>query len=162
MQYYFREYPTELGLDNEDLFNNVLVDLYNAETFVNRKFRAVNLSIGANRTTTSTTPVIITGSTFTHTFTYKNAKITVYNLELSNSGSGNLTRAIVDVSGEAAEQEGFASTAGTAQRDRVLESVYNDLAVGVSRTIGTKFFVSAGTGTANANSELIYMIEEWE
>lgn len=162
MQYYFRDYETELGLDNEDLFNNVLEDLYNAETFMNRKFRAVNLSFGSNRTTTSTTPVLLTGSIFQHTFTYPNARITLFNLAIVNSGTANLTRAKIDVEGETPDQEGFASNGGVTQRSMQAESTYENLPVGVELDISTFWFVTGGTGTAAANSELIYMIEEWD
>lgn len=161
LYYYFKHGDSSLALDNEDLLDDLLEDVYNAETFTMRAYRPENKDIGANRTTTGTSGSQITGSDISHTFTYPNAVIRCHNIALSNSAAGNLTTAEINVSSEARDSAGNAINEGTASRELVATAEYSGLATGISRTISLFWSVTAGTGTINANSRLLWEIEEW-
>lgn len=162
LQYYFKHYENELGLDNEDLLNNVLIDLYNAETYMSRHWRASTFNIGANRNTASLTPVLVTGSTLPHTFTYPNAKIRVSNVHISNATAGMIVRVEIGLEGETPLQSTFADNLGPTVRAFVIDAVYEDLPVGIELDIFLNFWVTGGTGTVFNGAALSFLIEEWE
>lgn len=161
LSFYFRDYETSLGLDNEDFFNTLLKDLYDAETFTLIANRILRKDLSANFTTTSTSFVLVTNSSFSHGFTYPNARIRCYNVSVQNSNSGQSSYLEVDISGQTPTERQPSETNGSAQRDLTCVAVYENLPVGVGSTIRLMAKVSAGTATVVANSILIYEIEEW-
>jgi len=119
------------------------------------------INIGANKTTTSLVPVAVTDTGFNHIFTFKNAIIRCHNIVLSNSGASNLTSAQIDINGEAPEAYAIASNEGTNNRPFTTVARFENLTVGVSEQLRLMMFVSGGTGTMNANSQLVWEIEEY-
>jgi DNA-binding protein Fis len=132
LTYYFRDYETDLGLDNEDLFNSVLVDLYNAETFTVRKYTARNQDIVSNQTQLNGTSATVANSSFPHTFEYPNAIIRCWAIALSGSLAGTTSTALIV------------------------------LPTGVEKTISLTLGATGGQATINANSILLFEIEEWD
>lgn len=162
LQFYWRHGKDGLALDNEDLLDDLLTDLYNAETFMGRKFTSGNIDLVSNKTTTSTSGVAIAGTDVVWTPTYPNWKITFYNMDVVNSGAGESTHIIVSVVGESASGFTAAHCSGTQRRQMMAQTRFTDKPVGVAKTARLSWNVSGGTGTLNANSWLSYVIEEWD
>lgn len=118
------------------------------------------IDIGTNKTTTSLVPVAVADTGFNHIFTFKNAIIRCHNIVISNSAV-NVTNAQIDISGESPEAYAIASNEGTNGRPFTTIARFADLPLGVSKQIRLMMFVSGGTGTMNANSKLVWEIEEY-
>lgn len=162
LQFYWRHGKTSLALDNEDALDDLLEDLYNAETFVSRKFKIGNIDLVSNKTTTSTTGVIVAGTSVTWTPTYKNWKIRYWNIDITNSTAGQSVHVYIGISGVSLGGSSAAEGAGANRRDLECEAVYLNQDVGVAKTVDLYWNVTGGTGTMNAGSILGYEIEEWE
>jgi DNA-binding protein Fis len=162
LTYYFRDYETDLGLDNEDLFNSVLVDLYNAETFTVRKYTARNQDIVSNQTQLNGTSATVANSSFPHTFEYPNAIIRCWAIALSGSLAGTTSTALIVLSGEATDSRADAMAKGTTARELVAVAKYSGLPTGVEKTISLTLGATGGQATINANSILLFEIEEWD
>ena len=162
MQYYFRHFETELGLDNEDLLDDFYTDLYDAETFTLRLFTLHTQSILSTFSTTSSTPVLVSNSAQIHTFTYPNAIIRAYNVPLTNNNAAGSTKAKVDVEGETPVDLGDVVVTGTAGRECSVVGRWENLPVGESVNIRMMIWAISNTAIMGATPTLVYEVEEWE
>jgi hypothetical protein len=126
-----------------------------------RKFTLLNVDLVANDTVPAASAANVTNSDFLHTFDCANAVIRCYGIQLTGSLSTSVIGAQIELTGEVAEARGDAITEGTAVRELVAVAHYSGIATGVAKTISLIMSSSAGTGTINANSRLLYEIEEW-
>jgi hypothetical protein len=161
LQFYFTHYGSELGFDNEDLLSAAILDLYNAEILVERKFTAYTIDIGANRSTSSATPVAVIGATFQHTPEFDNIKIRCSNIALSNSVAGNASQAQITLEGESPIQQTTARNRGTTERTFAIDAVHEGVEPGVELDIGLQFWATGGTATMHRNADLAFIVEEW-
>jgi hypothetical protein len=159
----WRDDLSSISLDNQDFLSALIQDLYDAETLnMNLFTRFINFALGADRTTTSTTMALVTGSNFSHTPTHNTMLIRVYNLSCFTSiGTSSLTVEI-RFNAVAGAIDGFVILSGQAERAVSLQSRFNNVAVGVAHDIGLYFKVSSGTGTLANHTQLIYEITEWD
>lgn len=126
-----------------------------------RKTTLQIIDLTANQNTLSLVPVAVANSGFNHTFTHKKAIIRVYNVTLTNSGATNTTEARPDISGLSPSSYAVAKNTGTNGRTLTTIATFENLAVGVLKTLRLMMNVSGGTGTMNSNSFLVWEIEEY-
>lgn len=155
LQFYFRHDDTALALDNEDLLNNVLIDLYTAEPYgslMATKTRQIGLL--ADETTTSATFVQVATMAYTHVFTKPKALIR-YTLFLVNSGANDsFVRPSID--GAAGADNTIAKNNGNVGRTVVAVDRFEGITPG-SHSVGLQ--MRAGGGTARINSTFTPILE---
>ena len=162
LYYYWRHKTDELSLDNEDMLDDLLADIYDAETFTMRKFTLHRQSITANFTTNSLVPVAVTNSNFNHTFTYPNAIVSCYNISNSNGGVvGQQNFIQVDCTQKAADSVAESVLAANT-KETMAVSQYSELEVGEVTSLRLIAWVTGNTMTIAQNVHLVYIIEEWE
>lgn len=117
--------------------------------------------LGADRTTTSSTYVAITGSDFSHTFTKPNALIRCANMLLINSGMGFLVEPRVD--GVAGDSIAHAFQVSATARTFVCAATFENITTGVAKTIALYWkIVSNGTNTIFNVQQLVWEIIEYD
>lgn len=163
MTHYFQTDRSELSLDNQDMLDDFLIDLYDAEALnLNLFNRFILWALSAARTTTSITMVIVTGSNFSHTPTHNTMLIRCFNMMGSTSGGGSTMQVEIRFNGVVGNIDTGAQLFGSAARTMTLVSRFNAVSVGVAHDIALYFRVTAGTGTISDNTSMIYEITEWD
>jgi hypothetical protein len=162
LQFYFRHGDSSLALDNEDLFNNLILDLYTAEGIgVGVVNKVLNIDLGSNKTTTSAAFVLLAGSDFPYVPSKSNILVNVSNLQIVHSSAGSV-QAEVRVNGNSGDFVAYARMSGSTGRPMRASSVFSGLVAGVPITISTYWKTSAPTATASDNNWLVYEIQEWD
>jgi PPE-repeat protein len=126
-----------------------------------RKFTLQNVDIVANQTQLNNTAGTVVNSNFSHTFDHQNAIIRCYGIALSGSLATTISTAQVDLGGEATDDRADAISEGTAARELVAVATFSGLPTGVSKTVSLVLSAAGGQSTINANSRLLFEIEEW-
>lgn len=123
------------------------------------KITPKSIVLGANRTTTSTTFVDVTGSDFAHTFTYENATIEAIALLANDSNANSYMQILCN------GNTGLLSVeTRVRQMTQVVKVVNNweNLSTGTPLTIKSQFRQSGGgTATIFQNYNMIYLITEY-
>lgn len=159
---YFWTDESEIALTNDNLLTILLLDLYTAEAAaVAQTIRLNRVDIGANRSTTSTSFVLVTGTNFSHTPTYAHMLIECYSIALNNSGL-NTTEAEVRFNAVAGSQAANARMFGSTGISMVAIAEFTGLTVGVAHDIALYWKVTAATGNMFQASHLVYKITEWD
>ena len=152
-----------ISLDNQDLLSALILDLYDdSEVFVPRVIPTLlRADLGTNKTTTSTSFVIITASNLSFTPQTENCMIICHNISIVNS-----TSAIVEVevrfNALTGTQNAIAENSGVNGRTVSASAVFEGLDIGVAHDISLYWKVASGTGTIAANTPLIYEVIEYE
>lgn len=131
-------------------------------SFFMQKITLRLVDMGASNTITSTGYLPVSGSGFSHTFSHKKAKISVMNIDIVNSGAGNLTWVAPDIDTVAADSLGEFQNSGATSRQGACCAIYSNLPVGtpeILRLVGKR---SAGTGTVNRQPYHLWIIEEYD
>lgn len=162
LSFYWTEFFSSLGLDNEDLRDKLLIDLYNAENIMNKKVTIYPTPLSSNRLVSSLTYVNTTDLTKLHTFTYPKALITCRNISMvQNTVNEGICRVAVD--GETPIQEVVSDMASSTVREMSCMSYYENLVIGVETTVRLQAkVITSGQLTINANVVPIWEIIEWE
>ena len=162
LQFYFQHGETGLALDNEDLFSNMIVDLYNAEAAtVGILTKALSILLDVNKTTTSASFVAMTNSGFNHTPTKANMRISCSNIILAAS-TGNELEAEIRVAGVAGISAANAIMTGATDRIVRASALFENLTPGVEISLALYWKVSGGTGTCFRNARLAWEIVEYD
>lgn len=127
-----------------------------------RKYTSRNQDIVSNQTQLNGTSATVANSSFPHTFEYQNAIVRCYAIALSGSLAGTTSTALIVVSGEATDSRADAMNEGTTGRELVAVAKYSGLPPGVEKTISLTLGATGGQATINANSILLFEIEEWQ
>jgi hypothetical protein len=162
LQFYFRHDDSALALDNEDLLNTLLEDLYTAESFGGMLTTLANVTLPALQTTTSTVFVAVPNSSFSHTFTKPNAVIRCSNIVARNNSAGSLCEIQVRVAGANGAESGNAGTITSTNYALECVARFEGIETGVSKTVELYFRVASGTGVITANAQLVFEIEEYD
>jgi len=162
LSFYWQEYESELGLDNEDLRNNLLVDLYNMEVqnvAIERRFQVVD--IVSLRSTSAGSPTLVTGSDFLHTFTKPNVLVRCSNVSVAMNANGNIghIRAVVGGVQPLSPAEGIMKV--TDVRTLMCASFYGSMTAG-SKQVALYFYREAGTINVHQTTQLLFEILEWD
>lgn len=153
---------SERALDNHDFLSALILDLYTAEALnVDIITRLETIDIGANRTTTSGTFALVTGTNLSHTPTKANMRIKCSSITINNSGA---TFTIVEVrfNAVAAAENGFAQMFGSTAVPSKVVGQFSGYTLGVAHDIGLYWRVTGGTGTMFQASRLLFEIDEWD
>lgn len=161
MFYYFEHGDTGLALDNEDLLNNLINDLYTAEIVSGMKTFTRLLSLGIDRSTSVTAWVNVPAGSFLYTPTKANMLITCKNAIVVNT-TGNITEIGVRFDGVDGVEHGYGRMAGTVERQLSASARFEGVVVGVELQIGLYFKVGGGTGTIRSSSELVWDVWEYD
>lgn len=160
--FYFSHGKTALAYENEDLFDDLLIDLYSVELFgVSFLPRVLQKNIGADRSTISAVFVLVTGSNISHTPSKANFRVTCHGISLSNSSNDNSFVQVRFDGLEGAEQA-IGRVTNTAAREVSCSAIFNDVSVGVAHDLALYFRANASAAVISVRSEIIYLIEEWE
>jgi hypothetical protein len=162
LSYYFRDFETDLGLDNEDLFNGVLVDLYTAESMAN-KLTILGILLAANRTRNQATFATVSGTEKPHTFTKPNAKVTYSNVRCDLSNTTQLGSLRVGLSAGSVVQQVETGCNSTTPRNVRVAAIFSGIPLGVSTNCLLEFAASGGaTITVYPAHNMLIEIEEWD
>jgi len=162
MTHYFLSDRSELSLDNQDLLDDFLIDLYDAELIGSlMNIKPINVDLAANQTTTSTSFVALTNSGFAFTPTKPNVRIAVHNLHLANSGGGQV-QARIKFNAVYGNIETIALNLGTGQRPFMFSSLFTSVPIGAALSGQIDWKVSSGTGTAFGNNWLVIEVIEYD
>lgn len=159
LQFYFRHDDTALALDNEDLLNNVLEDLYTAEAIAGMETRTKEIVLGANLTTTSTSYTIMLDTEFSHTFTKPNAQIRWTAFIVNSANNNTFIKPFLQSETGIYGAEG--RNLGTTGRTITVSDTFEGIPAG-SLDVALQMKVSAGTGTINSGVTLICEILEYD
>lgn len=149
----------EQSLDNFDMLYSFYDDFYNFEATPAMKSTTRLQSLGANRSTTSTIFVAVTGSDFVHNFTKPNALIIcTAQLHMNIAATGQIRPAIVGFNGAD-------STVGqiteTTPRNITFSETFNNITLG-NQTVRLEWKVSASTINMNNGTAAGYTIIEYD
>jgi len=134
-----------------------------SHVIVNRKHTFYPVDLVSNKTTTSPTPVQVSGSVISHTFTYKNAVFRAYSISVSHSVGGEGVYVEPVVSGESASGVVGGQSRGTNQREIFCAATFDDLTTGVARDLSLYWLrTSSGTATMSSGCIIVFEIEEWD
>ena len=162
LYYYFQHLETTLGLDNEDLLDDLLIDLYNLEaTSAMAKVTVYRIAPTANATTSSTSFVAIASTLITHTFSKPNAHISFSNLALFHSAASAPIFTQIRMGGTILVTPTAYEVTGTTVRALRLGGVLANIAAG-GETVQIYWRVSSGTGTLSIVTDIILEIHEWD
>lgn len=159
--YYYQHAETDLGLDNEDLLNSIIEDLYNAETSsLGMIAKTIAIDPGGNQTTTSASYVGLPGAGFYHTYSKANCLIRWSNIILNAPSAQTVTVKpnLVGLSPVAATE---VRISGATLRTVTCAHVYEDVPAG-SRETRLDWKVSSGTATYTNANYLLCEIIEWD
>jgi len=163
LEFYFSHGETGLALDNDDLFNNLLIDLYNFETIGNAmKSTIYEITLAATRTTTSAVYVVVDGSEIVHTFTFSNAIVKYKNMSMVGSAAGTTNDAVPTTASGAFVASARAFMTGTTPRNLEAMANYEGLDIGVPYEFALVFRATGGTASITVASKIIVEILEWE
>lgn len=162
LQFYFNHDESALGLDNEDLLNNVLNDLYTAESFGGMDTRVNTVVLPGTKTTTSTSFIAVPDSSFSHTFSKPNALIRCSNILARNNTVSQTCEVQIRVAGAAGNESGNGLVNGTTNQPLVAVARFEGIETGVSKAIELYFRANAGTAVVTALSWLVFEIEEYD
>ena len=160
--YYFKHGKSELALDNEDFLDDLMADIYDSESLMARIFTLRNQDIISNHVQASGASSLVPNSTFPHTFTYPNAVIRCYGIGLVGAAGASVCTAIVELAGEATDDRADAVSNGTAARELVAVSKYSGLPTGIAKNVSLRLSATGNSVTINANSILLFEVEEWD
>jgi hypothetical protein len=162
LESYFQHGDAGLALDNDDLFNNLINDFYDAEALGASLITRINrVDLNTDKNTNSTTFVMVTGSNFSHTPQKANMSITVMNLAASMSDA-NEVLILPRFNGLAGAEEGAGITSGGAIRYLQCAAKFTGLTPGVAHDISLYWRVSGGTATLDARVHPLFLIEEYD
>lgn len=162
LQFYWRYGKSSLALDNEDMLDDLLEDLYTAELLGMAATRILNVDTGANQSITTTTYQPVGGSGFSHTFTKRNAEIECANIDLVNSASGVQVSVRPDIETLTADSFTELINSGTTSRYGKCSAIYSNLVTGTPRIIRLLGKRPSGTGTMNRFPNLMWTVREWD
>lgn len=162
LYYYFKHDETELALDNEDLLDDLLEDLYTAEDMADKK-TILAVSLPADRTRTLSSFATVLGTELNHTFTKTNAKITYSNARVNVSSGAQLGSLRVGIaSGTVVSRPEMGANSATARNVRA-SAIFSGIPTGVATQIRLEFAASGGaTVTVFAAHNMLIEIEEWD
>lgn len=163
LQFYFQHGETGLALDNEDLFSNMIVDLYNAENMGNLvNVQNFNIDLATDKTTTSNAFVAMSGGIVGFTPTKANCEITVSNLDLRHSNVAEVQARIRCNQGTQG-QEAIAVMSGSVSKPMSASIKYTAMPVGTPSNIQIEWKVSiGGTATVEADTWINVQIIEYD
>lgn len=163
LEFYYR--PSDgsgLALDNDDLLNNLIEDIYDFEANVTIATHVISVDLSTNKTTTSLSFVAMTGSSVAFTPNKANFRVVAHNLLLNNSGNID-TVAEVRFNGAAGSENAPAQHFGTTRETHAAAAVFEAVDIGVAHNIELYWKVAlASTGTIVANENIIYEIVEYD
>lgn len=161
MTHYFRRDLSDQSLDNQDLLDDFLLDLYDVEGVVGKEITIERVFLAASRTTTSTTIVDVTGSGFDWTFTKPNIHVRCSNIVMNNSGANDTTVQIA-IASVTVIDAAVATVRGAVDCSVACEIRARETALGNARALKLQFKVAAGTGTIFNAASLLWTITEWD
>lgn len=162
LETYFRHGDEGIALDNDDLFNNLLNDLYDLET-IGMSFspRVLQKNISADRTTTSGTFVIVPSSNVAFTPTKANFRVTCHGISMLNSSNDD-SFVQVRFDGNEGTEQAIGRVSNTAAREVSCSAIFEGVDIGVERDLSLYFRRSANTATISQRSELVFVIDEYD
>lgn len=162
MQFWFTHGREGLGLTNEDYFEALIQDLYTAES-IGMGFlpRALQKNIGADRSTTSPTFVVVPNSNVAYTPSKPNFRVTCDNISLSNSSNDDSFVQVRFNDLEGLEQA-IGRVSNTTARETSCSAIFEGVVVGVPHDLSLYFRRDANTATISQRSELVYIIDEYD
>lgn len=118
-------------------------------------------TLSSNKTTSSTTFVVASGSDVSFTPTKPNFRVNCFNISLSNSAGDN---SFVEVrfNGANGAQNAGARNTGTTPREVSCSAIFESVSVGVAHNLELYFRVNASTATILAASILVFEIIEYD
>lgn len=162
LENYFRHGDEGLALDNDDLFNNLLNDLYNAENIgVSFSPRVLQKNISADRSTTSSTFVIVPSSNVAFTPTKANFRVTCHGISMLNSSNDD-SFVQVRFDGNEGGEQAIGRVSNTTAREVSCSAIFEGVSVGVEHDIALYFRRQANTNTISQRSELVFVIDEYD
>jgi hypothetical protein len=163
LEFYYRSSDgSDLALDNDDLLNNLIGDIYDFEANVTIATHVLSVDLSTNKTTTSLSFVAITGSSVSFTPSKANFRVVAHNLLLVNSANID-TIAEVRFNGVAGSENAQAQQFGVTRETHAAGSVFEGVSVGVAHNIELYWKVAlASTGTIVANENILYEIVEYD
>jgi hypothetical protein len=157
--YYFRHGSEGLALDNDDLFNNVLIDLYNEDIMHNLNWKSILKHLTADETTSSTSFISILNLSVPYTVSKPNVYARVTISQVQSGNAVNTYRILLSgaVGVDAIEVQARGTTIITLTIAGRWESV-----VAGAKTLDLQMKVSNGgtVGTIRANMDVLWEI--WE
>jgi len=160
--FYFTHYPPQDPLDNEDLLDRLILDIYDVWLSIFMLARSQPVTLGANRATSSTTFVTVTDSTVVHTFTRPNARISYTNIIASHGTAGAPFYFQITVGTQTADDNQAIAMRGTTVREMRVSQVFAAIPLGVAKNVNLQFRVDSGTGTINNQADFLVEIDEWD
>lgn len=162
LQFYFRHDDSALALDNEDLLNTLLEDLYTAESFGSTmKTHAESVLLTGNPQTSSTTFVAVANSGFTLVPSHTKALVRVSNLSLISAAGNNVEVQIECTHGTRVEN-GLVRVQSTSNREVDMAACFEDLPIGVEVTFSLAWKSSGGTASIGTGTGLVAEIVEYD
>jgi hypothetical protein len=160
--FYFTDYDTELGIDNEEKFNALLSDLYTLETNAMQRKTTLTKRLTSSKTTSSLTFVDIAETGFSHTPIYQNMQIEIFNLGLSFAAAGDIVDLNIKCNQAINSLTAFAQMSGTAAREMACILLADNLTPNVPLDFELEWRVSGGTVTLSIAPTILIIISEWE
>lgn len=157
LQFYWSHARTDLAYDNEDLLDDLLIDLYNAEVFGMRNSLG-NIKLSANQTRANAAFATVSGSTFAHVFTKPNAKITISTIVANLSNTLNEGRLRIALSAGNLSWQPEAIVPAQTRGFYRAAVVWGNIPIGVSTNIFLEF-ASAGATTLTLEAAFTWLIE---
>jgi len=161
MTHFFLSDRSELSLDNQDLLDDFLLDLYDAEnvgSLMKPNFRLKDLL--SNKTTNSTIMTPVAGSNVAFTPTKRNFFVVCHNIALSNTGA-QINEAEVRFNADTGYENCKAQGTGN-PRPLSAAAYFPDVVIGEEHDINLYFRTSSGTVTMQQGSSLLYEIVEYD
>lgn len=160
LQFYWRHGDSTLALDNEDLLDDLLIDLYTSETIGSAmKTTVYNVILAANRSTALTTFQAVTDTLVNHTFDHANAIIHYKNVVLYGSNASFFNEAKPRVNAADGSQIGLLRQAGNYGHVGVASAIFSGLSTGVSLPIQLYFRSTNGVNTAFVSNVMNLVLE---
>lgn len=142
LQYYFQHGKSTLALDNEDLLDDVLEDIYTAEAFgMNSVIRSVMLT--ANQSRNQTTFATVPGSTVSYVPTKSRAKISISNIRCGLDAGGFGSVRVGVSAGDVVIRDEYGANSSTARNVRAA-AIFENMPIGVSVDVFVEFAAASG------------------
>lgn len=160
--FYYTDYDTELGIDNEEKFNALLEDLYTFEESAMQRKVLLTKRLTSSKTTSSLNFVDIAETGFSHTPLYPNLHIEILNLGLSFAAAGDIVDVNIKCNQAINSLTAFAQMSGIAAREMACSLVADSLTPNVQLDFELEWRVSGGTVTLAIAPSILIIIHEWE
>jgi len=158
LDYFENGNDDSLTLDNWDLLNALLFDLYTYEVIgANVLTRTLNIASQQN-STSSTTFLAMPNTTFTHTPSKANMLVTVDGISIINTTANSTIAEIVCNQGTRAENS-QALVAGASGREVSAAARFSDMPIGTLCTFNLNWRVTGGTGTRGTSALTVSILE---